>query len=210
MKQMSVNLTELAADMASFYNISNDDAFYKVFSGMVGETEPLKQLGVNMSVVNMEAYAMSQGITKSWLKMTQQEQTMLRYGYLLKVTADAQGDFARNGDSWANQIRIMSEQWNIFKGTMGAGFINILAPIVKGLNWIIAKLQIAAAYFKAFTELVFGDAVNAGGAGAVPPLVDTADAAEDAGAAIGNVGDEAKKGGQESQEGRQGLPLGGI
>ncbi|GIP14399.1 hypothetical protein J40TS1_00410 [Paenibacillus montaniterrae] len=204
MKNMSVSLTELAADMASFYNLSTDEAFYKVFSGMVGETEPLKQLGVNMSVVNMEAYAMSQGITKSWLSMTQAEQTMLRYGYLLKVTADAQGDFARNGQSWANQIRIMGEQWNIFKGTMGAGFINILTPIVRGLNWLIAKLQVAAAYFKAFTELIFGDAVNAGGAGMTAPLTDVADTAEgaagaldDMGAATGKAGKAAKKAGKD-------------
>lgn len=194
MKNMSVNLTELAADMASFYNLSTDEAFYKVFSGMTGETEPLKQLGVNMSVVNMEAYAMSQGITKSWLSMTQAEQTMLRYGYLLQVTADAQGDFARNGESWANQIRIMGEQWNIFKGTMGAGFINILAPVIKGLNWLIAKLQIAAAYFRAFTELVFGDAVNAGGAGAVAAsLAEAGSAATGAADSMGAMGDATEK-----------------
>ncbi|MBG9737088.1 hypothetical protein [Paenibacillus alvei] len=200
MKQMSVKLTELAADMASFYNLSTDDAYYKVFSGMVGETEPLKQLGVNMSVVNMEAYAMSQGITKSWMSMTQAEQTMLRYGYLLKVTADAQGDFARNGDSWANRVRVMTERWNIFKGTMGAGFINILSPVIKGLNWLISKLQIAAAYFKAFTELVFGDAVNAGGAGAVAPLNDTAEAATGAAGAVDEAGKAAEKAGKKSKK----------
>ncbi|WP_091014776.1 phage tail protein [Paenibacillus amylolyticus] len=203
MKQMSVNLTELSADMASFYNLKTDDAYYKVFSGMVGETEPLKQLGVNMSVVNMEAYAMSQGITKSWLSMTQSEQAMLRYGYLLQVTADAQGDFARNGQSWANQIRIMSEQWNIFKGTMGAGFINILAPIVKGLNWVIAKLQIAAAYFRAFTELVFGDAVNAGGAGmtvATDAMGGMGDAAAAAAPAVEDTGKAAEKAGKKAKK----------
>lgn len=206
MKQMSVRMTELSADMASFYNLSTDEAFYKVFSGLTGEIEPLKQLGINMSVVNMEAYAMSQGITKSWNAMTQQEQTMLRYGYLLSVTADAQGDFARNGQSWANQVRIMSEQWNIFKGTMGAGFINILTPILKGLNWIIAKLQVAAAYFKAFTELIFGDAVNAGGAGvvatdAVSGLGDAAEVAapvvEDVGKAAEGTGKKTKKAAKE-------------
>ncbi|OPG98617.1 hypothetical protein B2I21_09760 [Chryseobacterium mucoviscidosis] len=203
MKQMSVNLTELSADMASFYNLKTDDAYYKVFSGMVGETEPLKQLGVNMSMVNMEAYAMSQGITKSWLAMTQSEQAMLRYGYLLQVTADAQGDFARNGQSWANQIRIMGEQWNIFKGTMGAGFINILAPIVKGLNWVIAKLQIAAAYFKAFTELVFGDAVNAGGAGitvATDAMGGMGDAAAAAAPAVEDTGKAAEKAGKKAKK----------
>ncbi|WP_024632381.1 MULTISPECIES: phage tail protein [unclassified Paenibacillus] len=203
MKQMSVKLTELSADMASFYNLSTDEAYYKVFSGMVGETEPLKQLGVNMSVVNMEAYAMSQGITKSWLAMTQSEQAMLRYGYLLQVTADAQGDFARNGQSWANQVRMMSEQWNIFKGTMGAGFINILTPILKGLNWIIAKLQIAAAYFKAFTELVFGDAVNAGGAGmtvATDAMGGMGDAAAAAAPAVEDTGKAAEKAGKKAKK----------
>lgn len=202
MKQMSVKMTELSADMASFYNITNDEAFYKVFSGLTGEIEPLKQLGVNMSVVNMEAYAMTQGINKSWMKMTQQEQTLLRYGYLLKVTADAQGDFARNGQSWANQVRMMSEQWNIFKGTMGAGFINMLTPILRGLNWIIAKLQVAAAYFRAFTELIFGDAVNAGGAGAVATdaISGLGDAAEVAAPAVGDVGKAAEGTGKKTKK----------
>ncbi|MGO4345541.1 hypothetical protein AB4Z45_08625 [Paenibacillus sp. MCAF9] len=182
MKDMSKNLTELSADMASFYNLSTDEAYYKVFAGMTGETEPLKALGVNMSVANMEAYALSQGIQKSYEKMSQAEQTLLRYNYLLSVTGDAQGDFARNGDSWANQIRIMTEQWKIFQGTMGIGFINILTPIVKGLNWLIAKLQIAAAYFKAFTEIVFGDAVGASAASA-------ANAAEQASGSVAEMGD---------------------
>ncbi|MEK4453895.1 hypothetical protein [Paenibacillus sp. FSL L8-0506] len=196
MTEMSVNLTELAADMASFYNLATDDAYYKVFSGMAGETEPLKQLGVNMSVVNMEAYAMSQGITKSWMSMTQAEQQMLRYGYLLKVTGDAQGDFARNGQSWANQIRIMGEQWNIFKGSMGAGFINILTPIIKGINWLIAKLQVAAAYFKAFTALLFGDASQNGGAG----MAGVSSGIEDTAGAVGDVGSAAKDTGKKAKK----------
>ena len=92
---MSMNLTALAADMASFYNLDTDVAFEKIRSGISGETEPLKQLGINMSVVNLEAYAMTQGITESYSEMSQAEQTALRYSYLLQATADAQGDFAR-------------------------------------------------------------------------------------------------------------------
>lgn len=179
METMSKRLTELSADMASFYNLSTDDAFEKIRSGISGETEPLKQLGVNMSVANMEAYALSQGIKTSWNNMDQASQTLLRYNYLLSVTGDAQGDFARTSGSWANQVRLMGEQWKIFQGTMGAGFINILTPILKGLNWLIAKLQIAAAYFKAFTELIFGNAAS------------TSSAAATTTAAIGGMGDTA-------------------
>lgn len=105
--QLSTDLVGLAGDMASFYNIDIETAFSKIRSGMSGEIEPLKQLGINMSVANMEAYALAEGIEKPWKKMSQQEKTMLRYNYLLEQTADAQGDFARTSDSYANQQRIM-------------------------------------------------------------------------------------------------------
>ena len=105
--ELSENLVGLAGDMASFYNLDIETAFEKIRSGISGETEPLKQLGINMSVTNMEAYALAEGIEKPWRKMSQQEQTMLRYQYLLKATADAQGDFAKTSDSYANQQRIM-------------------------------------------------------------------------------------------------------
>ncbi|MGO4543225.1 hypothetical protein AB4Z29_00295 [Paenibacillus sp. 2TAB23] len=195
-RDLSIDITKLAADMASFYNLSTDDAFDKIRSGIAGETEPLMALGVNMNVANMEAYALSQGITKAWTAMSQAEQVLLRYNYLLSATGDAQGDFARNGDSWANQIRVMTEQWKIFQGTMGAGFINILTPVVKGLNWLIAKLQIAAAYFKAFTELVFGEA-TAGGMGAVTTATEAAaSGVGDMGAAATGAGKDVKKAGK--------------
>ena len=105
--QLSTDLVGLAGDIASFYNLDVETAFKKIRSGMSGETEPLKELGINMSVANMSAYALAEGIEKPWKKMSQQEQTMLRYNYLLEQTADAQGDFARTSDSYANQQRIM-------------------------------------------------------------------------------------------------------
>ena len=76
--QMSTDLAGLAGDLASFYNISQDIAWERIMSGMAGEIEPLRRLGINMSVANMQAYALSQGITKSWMSMTQAEQVMLR------------------------------------------------------------------------------------------------------------------------------------
>ena len=73
MEEMSMSLAGLAGDMASFYNLDPTEAFEKLRSGISGETEPLKQLGINMSVVNLEAFAMSEGITKSYQEMTQAE-----------------------------------------------------------------------------------------------------------------------------------------
>lgn len=200
METMSKKLTELSADMASFYNLSNDMAFDKIRSGISGETEPLKQLGVNMSVANMEAYALAQGIKTSWTNMDQASQTLLRYNYLLSVTGDAQGDFARTSNSWANQVKLMGEQWRIFEGTMGAGFINILTPILKGLNWLIGKLQVAAAYFKAFTELIFGSAASGGSAAATGAISGIGAAATDSSGAMGDMGAAATDAGKATKK----------
>lgn len=132
--EMSTALAGLAGDMASFYNLDVQEAFDKLRSGISGETEPLKQLGINLSVANLEAFALAQGITKSYDKMTEQEKALLRYNYLLSATADAQGDFAKTSDSWANQTRILTEEFNSLKGTLGQGLINVLNPLVTSIN----------------------------------------------------------------------------
>lgn len=139
-KDMSIELAKLSADMASFYNLENDVAFEKIMSGMSGMTMPLKELGINMNIANLEAFAMAQGITKSWQQMSQAEQTMVRYNYLLKVTADSQGDFARNAGTWANQVKILKEQWKQFMSLIGTALIEIALPFVKALNWMLEGL----------------------------------------------------------------------
>ena len=154
--EMGKTLTGLAGDLASFYNLSSDEAFAKIRAGISGETEPLKQLGINLSVANLEAFALAEGITKSYNAMSEQEKVMLRYKYLLKTTADAQGDFARTSDGWANQVRILTEKFNSLKATIGQGFINVFTPLIKGLNTVLEKMQAVANAFKALTEQLFG------------------------------------------------------
>lgn len=194
-RDMALDLTKLSADMASFYNLDHDVAFQKIMSGMSGMTTPLKELGINMNIANVEAFAMSQGVNKAWREMSQAEQTMWRYNYLLHVTKDAQGDFAKNSHTWANQTKILKQQFETLKGTIGAGFINALMPIVKGLNVLIKRIQVAAEYFKAFTRLIFGDAeVSSQGGVAVETMVDNLGDVEDG---FGDVGKAAKKAAQD-------------
>ena len=137
---MSQDMVGLAGDMASFYNLDLGKAFEKIRSGISGETEPLKALGINMSVANLEAFALSQGIEKSYSEMSQAEQVMLRYNYLMVATADAQGDFARTQDSYANQTRLLSESWLQFTGIMAEQLLPILTEVVSWLNSIVAFL----------------------------------------------------------------------
>lgn len=139
--EMSTSIAELSGDMASFYNLDGDEAFNKIRSGISGETEPLKQLGINMSVANLEAYALSQGIETAYSEMSQGEQVMLRYNYLLSATADAQGDFARTSDSYSNQTKLLSENWTAFTGEIASYVIPKLTEIIQSVNNLITKMQ---------------------------------------------------------------------
>lgn len=132
--KMSTDMVGLAGDMASFYNLDIEQAFEKIRAGISGETEPLKQLGINMSVANLEAYALSQGIETAYDKMSQSEQAILRYNYLMSVTADAQGDFAKTSDSFANQQRILKLQVENLSASLGEKLLPHLNDVVGTVN----------------------------------------------------------------------------
>lgn len=139
-KDMSLNLTRLAGDMASFYNVEQSIAQTALSSVFTGETESLKKFGVVLTEANLEAFALTQGITKQYSAMSQAEKVALRYNYVLNATKNAQGDFARTSGSWANQVRILKEQWNELIGILGKGLIQALTPVVKALNEMLSYL----------------------------------------------------------------------
>ena len=140
MEEMSMSLAGLAGDMASFYNLDPTEAFEKLRSGISGETEPLKQLGINMSVANLEAFALSEGITEAYTSMTQAEQATLRYQYIMSATADAQGDFSNTSDSLANQQRILQLEIQTLAAEIGQDLMPIALEILTiardGIQWI--------------------------------------------------------------------------
>ena len=140
MEEMSMSLAGLAGDMASFYNLDPTEAFEKLRSGISGETEPLKQLGINMSVANLEAFALSEGITTAYNSMTQAEQATLRYQYIMSATADAQGDFADTSDSFANQQRILQLEIQTLAAEIGQDLMPVAQEILTiardGVQWV--------------------------------------------------------------------------
>lgn len=182
--QMSASITGLTGDVASFYNLSTDEAYTKLKSIFTGETESLKELGVVMTQTALDQYALNNGFGKTTAKMTEQEKVMLRYQFVMSSLADASGDFARTSTSWANQVRVLSLQFQSLKATIGQGLINAFTPVIRVINTILAKLQTLAAYFKAFTVALFGDA---GGSSNI------ADSMESAAGSSGAVADNMDK-----------------
>lgn len=196
-QEMSMALTGLAGDVASFYNLDTDMAFEKIRAGISGETEPLKQLGINMSVANLEAYALSKGITKSYNAMSQAEQVLLRYNYLLSVTTDAQGDFARTSGSFANQIRILQLNFDQLRIAVGNAIIPIAQAVLPGINAIIAGLTKLARVFAQVTALLFGKSpevkATSGIAASAGAAADATDKLAESTAGAGSAAKKAEK-----------------
>lgn len=122
--KMSMGLTQLGADMASFKNVSFERAQTALAGIYTGETEALKGLGIVMTQTNLEEFARSKGINKSMQEMSQAELVQLRYNYVMEKTKNAQGDFARTSDGIANKTRIQAERTK----ELSAQFGEKLAP----------------------------------------------------------------------------------
>lgn len=185
-KNMSLQLTALAGDMASFYNVGQDIAQTALNSIFTGETESLKKFGIVLTETNLQAFALSQGIKKSYQAMSQAEKVALRYNYVLNATKNAQGDFARTSGSWANQIRLLKEQWSQFLGILGKGLIQILTPMVKALNQMLASL---ISIGNAITKVFGGKTTN----NMSTTIKDSASSAGDLDAGLGDANESAKK-----------------
>ena len=136
--KMSINVAKLSADVASFYNLSADEASTKLKAIWTGETEGLKDLGVVMTQTNLQAYAMSKGINKNIADMTQAEQTTLRYNFVMEQLSLAQGDFAKTSNSWSNSVKSMGENLRTAMGNIGAILIQVFTPVLQVLSEIIS------------------------------------------------------------------------
>lgn len=135
--KMSEGLTQLSYDMASFYNLKPEEAFEKLKSGISGEAEPLKALGILVNDNTIKTFAYVNGIAKQGQELTEAQKVQARYGAILEATKNAQGDLARTMDSPTNKIRIMKEQAQ----QIGIQFGQILIPILEKLMAVIKPLM---------------------------------------------------------------------
>lgn len=195
---MAMEVAGRTADIASFFNTSQEEADTMLKSIWTGETESLKRIGVVMTQTNLDAYALANGFGKTTQQMTQSEQVMLRYQYVMNQTRLAAGDFVKTQDSWANQTRILSEQWKQFLGIIGQGLIQVLTPALKFLNQMMGVLIQWAQTFTAVTGALFGkqQAQANASAAAVGNVADASNAAADGQNALAGA---TKKAGKEAK-----------
>lgn len=201
---MSKGLTQLSYDLASFFNISNDEAFEKVRSGLAGEIEPLRALGYDLTTARLQQEAYNMGLNEQVSNMTQAEKAMLRYKAIMSQVSWAHGDLAKTAASPANQIRILKSQMQTAAQAIGNVFLPMLQAIIPVAVAVVkavatlANLLAKVTGGTAIANMGFGD----GGAyeGTAAAADDAADAIDNAGNAAGGAGNKAGKAAKQVEE----------
>lgn len=189
MADMSVELTKLTADMASFYNVEQKDVAEDLESIFTGQTRPLRQYGLDLTEATLKEWAMKNGLDANISAMSQAEKTMLRYQYVMANTGAAQGDFANTADTWANQTRILKQNIEALGVSIGKNFINFLKPVVSALNVVIGKFREFAKAVSNSLGVIFGWKYEESSGGIATDFEDAEDAA---GGIADSTGDAAK------------------
>lgn len=190
MADVSLTLTQLTADMASFYNVEQSAVAEDLAAIFTGETRPLRTYGLDLTQATLSEWAMKQGLDANIQSMSQAEKTMLRYQYVLANTTAAQNDFQRTANSWANQLRILQEQLKKWASVIGTGFIAAFKPFLQTLNTVMARVIDFTENVLNALGNIFGWKFEISGGGITDDLADSmGDTAIDTGDAAGSAGD---------------------
>lgn len=211
MAKMSIRLTELAGDMASFYDVSQEDIAKSLQSVFSGTTAPMRRYGIDLTQATLKEWALKQGLDANISSMTQAQKAMLRYQYVLAHTTNITGDFARTADTWHNQITMLKENFKALGAVVGSGLINAFKPFIKVLNAVLQKVISFAEMVTNALGSIFGWKYEASkGAGisgladdigsASDGMDDLSDAAGSAGKNTGGIAKNAKKAKKEIQQ----------
>ena len=199
MSDVSLNLTKLTADMASFYNVEQDAVAEDLESIFTGQTRPLRTYGLDLTQATLQEWAMKQGLDADIQSMSQAEKTMLRYQYVLANTGAAQGDFARTSDTWANQVRILKQNFEQLGAIVGGVAINAFKPFLRALNTVMQKVISFAKTIADALGRIFGWTLEVNSGGITDDLGSVESSLEDAGAGadglaggLGSAADNAK------------------
>lgn len=194
MADMSLNLTKLAGDMASFYDVDQADVAKSLQSIFTGTIAPLRRYGLDLTQATLSEWAMKNGLDANIKSMTQAEKVLLRYNYVMANTQAAQQDFSKTANTWANSIRVLKQEFQAWGSIIGSVIINALKPFVQALSKVMLKVISFTRTVADALGAIFGWTIEISGGGAV------VDGMEDIAGGVGDIGDNADSSNKKAQK----------
>lgn len=171
---LSISMSELAADLASFNNVEIATAFDKLKSGLVGESKPLREFGILLNESEVASKALALGFKKVNGELTESAKVSARYALILEQSKNAQGDFARTADDLANATRILKAVTKDAADAVGTALIPTFTLLIQRTTEIVGLFGEFAESAPRVTKTVFGVALAVTVAGAALVAAGTA------------------------------------
>ena len=194
MADMSLNLTRLAGDMASFYDVDQADVAKSLQSIFSGTIAPLRRYGLDLTQATLSEWAMKNGLDANIKSMTQAEKVLLRYNYVMANSKAAMGDFTKTAGTWSNSVRVLKQEFQAWGSIIGSVIINALKPFVQALSKVMLKVISFTRTVADALGAIFGWTIEISGRGA------TADGMEDIADGVGDIGDNADSSNKKAQK----------
>ena len=131
--KLSVQLTKLAVDVASFNNASDTETMMAFQSALVGNHETVRRFGVVITEATLKQELLRMGINKTADEVTNAEKVQARLNLIIAGTSDAQGDAIRTSDSFANTSKALSAQLEELQVSVMQPLLPVLTDIVRGM-----------------------------------------------------------------------------
>lgn len=194
MADMSLNLTRLAGDMASFYDVDQADVAKSLQSIFSGTIAPLRRYGLDLTQATLSEWAMKNGLDANIKSMTQAEKVLLRYNYVMANSKAAMGDFTKTAGTWSNSVRVLKQEFQAWGSIIGSVIINALKPFVQALSKVMLKVISFTRTVADALGAIFGWTIEISGGGA------TVDGMEDIAGGVGDIGDSADSSNKKAQK----------
>ncbi len=159
---MSTKIVQLGADLGSFNNVGTEEALTAIRAALIGETEPMRRFGSNVSAARVQALALAKGIDKATLETNEFMKSQLRLEIIFKDTQKAQGDFARTSNDFANLMKTLGGLFNDAGAKLGTALIPMVTKFAKTIKDFMTSQKFEVFIGNLATKFgVLADAISA-------------------------------------------------
>lgn len=200
----TTELLKASSVIASATGRTMDDVMERIRSGLLGNTEAIEDLGVNVNVALLETTEAFKRLAngKSWNQLSFQTQQQIRLMAILEQTASKFGNevFQNTNSSLQQLVAILKD----VALNLGNAFLPIANVVIPLLSKMAMWLRTVTSYFATFMQTLFGYSpkANAGIGGTVNSTIGQ----------VGNLGDSLDSAGTSADKTKKKLQnlLGGF
>jgi phage-related protein len=158
--KLTTDLLKASAVVASSTGRTMEDTMDRIRSGLLGSTEAIEDLGINVNVAMLESTKAFKQFAngRSWQKLSFQEQQQIRLMAILEQATEKYGD-SLAGTTATKQMSFLATLKNI-RLNLGQAFLPIYNIVLPAITSLANKIENITAVLAQFSQALFGSSAN--------------------------------------------------